>query len=145
MIWKTKTEMNWIIKVFQLKNLKYLHTNKEASSETKKTFSNVNKQDRVNGQGQTYAPGSQTNHIPYQKKWDNNPKNGQRRPVCCFVCQEPHLSYSCPLVTQEKGEEKLKSSLKDKGICLKCLFKHTEGCKNPKAPYICTVYNSPVE
>ena len=56
------------IKVFQRTNLKYLHTNKEAASEPKKTFSNVNKQERVGGQGQTDASGSQPNLNPHHKK-----------------------------------------------------------------------------
>ena len=56
------------------------------------------------------------------------------------MCEEPHPSFVCSLVTQEKDEEKLKSSLKYKGICLKCLCKHTEDCRDPKAAYVCTTH-----
>ena len=127
------------IKVFQRTNLKYLHTNKEV---LKRTYQN---QDRVGNLGQTGVPPNGSRN--YRSSKSNKPEHANRsskdntiRKPKCFICEEPHASFKCPLVIQECDENKLRSSLQEKQICIKCFCIHRDECWNSKKIYVCLTH-----
>ena len=110
-----------MIKEFQRTNLQFLHTNQSQTSS--KTYHNVTKTEefeRGHGRGQNkYSPrnqtgganGEQRNRNPtseYNRGYNGN-RNGARGPIKCLICDEPHLSYSCPLLTEEKDMTKIRN------------------------------------
>ena len=44
------------------------------------------------------------------------------------------------LEDQEHDENKLKSSLQEKEICVKCLCKHKDECYSSKLPFVCVIH-----
>ena len=68
--------------------------------------------------------------------YDNGRKCGPKKVRRCQVCEEPHATFRCPLIVHEKDEKKLKASFEEKGICVKCLFKHNnDECYSRTAKY----------
>ena len=54
-----------------------------------------------------------------------------------YVCEEPCSAFKCPLILQERDENKLESSLQEKNICIKCLVKHKDECYPSRMQYAC--------
>ena len=71
------------------------------------------------------------------------PTWSQRPQPKCHLCEEPHVTFRCPQIVHEKDENKIKTSLKDKAICAKCIFTHRPNeteCREWSKPYICETH-----
>ena len=117
-------------KQFQRTNLKFKRS----------TYQNVNRAEEP--EKQKWSAGGRSNghrggHAG-AGGYDNGRKRGPKKVRRCQVCEESHAMFRCPFIVHEKDEKKRKASFKEKGICLKCLFKHTnDECYSWTAKYVC--------
>ena len=158
------------IKEFQRTNIIYIRTQKESN---KKSYQNMQWSDLQPNQNSQQSGGSggtpshhrqtsnQTKNDPsgqgrhyhdsryndgyHTQRWNSN-RGGKpfyKKQSKCLLCAEPHLTHSCPLITQEMDQKKLKGALNDKGLCVKCLLsKHNGECNDWKKPYMCETHNA---
>ena len=79
---------------------------------------------------------------PKKKVFNNEGRVGEggKKPLACYVCQDRHTVYKCPLVLNEQNQDKLVSALKNKNICPGCLQKHrpsVKACQENLKKYKC--------
>jgi hypothetical protein len=118
--------------------LKFLHTNKETLK--KSTYQNVNRAEEP--EKQKWGAGGQSNGHRGGNAgtggYDNGRNSGPKKVRRCQVCEGPHATFRCPLIAHEKDAAELKASFEEKGICVKCLFKHTNNeCYSWTVRYVC--------
>ena len=56
----------------------------------------------------------------FNNKQINSEREHKRK---CQICNEQHLVFKCPLITEEENSEKILEALKKKSLCTKCFHK----------------------
>ena len=122
------------------------------TTQSSKTFQNVNRSGESGNREQDLPAARQSSHDYRQPpgsaagggsmpRWPDRKGNGawQGRPaVKCYLCQEKHFLYYCPLLTLETDPSKVRAVVQEKERCVKCLLKkHPGDCRESNKPYVC--------
>ena len=122
---KIETCMHFIAKIKdnQRTNLQFLHTTR--TTQGVKTFQYVNRPGERGGCEPDPPAAKQPAHDSRNQsgsgpRWPDGRANGTlrgRRNVKCFLCQEKHFLYNCPILTLEPDPAKVKTTVQEK-MCL---------------------------